>query len=72
MTISVSSDTFMKPLNFSQSLWLIKLTLRLPERQKASTPLRSQSAKKHPGGHKLIEEVLSCKPVFKFFKLDHN
>ena len=31
-----------------------------------------KSAKKRPVGHKLIEEVLSCKPVFKFLKSDHN
>ncbi len=47
----------------------------LPVRQNVSTPLRSQSVKmrqKSICGHELIEEVLSCNPVFKFLKSDHN
>ncbi len=36
------------------------------------SPLGSQSAKKRPGSHKLIEEFLSCKPNFKFLKSNHN
>ena len=48
-------------------IWLL-----VPERQKASTPLRSQSAKKRPGSHKLIRGVLSFKHIFNFLKSDHN
>ncbi len=40
-----------------------------------STPLHSQSVKMHQNpymGHELIEEILSCNPVFEFSKSDHN
>ena len=33
-------------------------------------PVGYQSAKKRIWGHNLIEKVLSCKPVFKYLKMD--
>ena len=67
-TWSVPSYKLYKPCNIAGTMLL---TLRLPERQKAPTPLRSQSAKKRQLYHSMIEEVLSCMPVFEFLKSDH-